>query len=35
MKILMETIFDDDEKIFSSICAGLKDIFLNIPRPLK
>src|SRR5437016_855879 len=28
IKILMETIFDDDEKIFDSICAGAEGYIL-------
>jgi len=33
MKILMETIFDDDEKIFSSICAGAEGYILKHTTP--
>src|SRR6187401_3071563 len=33
MKILMETIFDDDEKIFSSICAGAEGYILKHTSP--
>jgi len=33
MKILMETIFDDDEKIFSSICAGAEGYILKPSSP--
>jgi len=33
MKILMETIFDDDEKIFSSICAGAEGYILKHSSP--
>src|SRR5687768_16368357 len=29
IKILMETIFDDDEKIFNSICAGAEGYILK------
>lgn len=33
MKILMETIFDDDEKIFNSICAGAEGYILKHTPP--
>jgi len=33
MKILMETIFDDDEKIFNSICAGAEGYILKHTTP--
>jgi DNA-binding NarL/FixJ family response regulator len=33
MKILMETIFDDDEKIFDSICAGAEGYILKNTPP--
>ena len=33
MKILMETIFDDDEKIFTSICAGAEGYILKHTPP--
>lgn len=33
IKILMETIFDDDEKIFSSICAGAEGYILKHTPP--
>lgn len=33
IKILMETIFDDDEKIFSSICAGAEGYILKNTSP--
>jgi DNA-binding NarL/FixJ family response regulator len=33
MKILMETIFDDDEKIFNSICAGAEGYILKHTSP--
>jgi len=33
MKILMETIFDDDEKIFNSICAGAEGYILKNTSP--
>lgn len=33
MKILMETIFDDDEKIFRSICAGAEGYILKHTSP--
>ena len=33
MKILMETIFDDDEKIFNSICAGAEGYILKHTAP--
>ena len=32
-KILMETIFDDDEKIFNSICAGAEGYILKNTPP--
>ena len=32
-KILMETIFDDDEKIFKSICAGAEGYILKNTSP--
>ncbi len=32
-KILMETIFDDDEKIFNSICAGAEGYILKHTSP--
>ena len=35
MKILMETIFDDDEKIFSSICAGAEGYILKHTPPVE
>lgn len=33
MKVLMETIFDDDEKIFNSICAGAEGYILKHTAP--
>jgi len=33
IKILMETIFDDDEKIFNSICAGAEGYILKNTPP--
>ncbi len=33
MKILMETIFDDDEQIFNSICAGAEGYILKHTSP--
>ena len=33
IKILMETIFDDDEKIFESICAGAEGYILKHTPP--
>ena len=33
VKILMETIFDDDEKIFNSICAGAEGYMLKNTSP--
>src|SRR5678809_419031 len=33
IKILMETIFDDDEKIFNSICAGAEGYILKNAMP--
>ena len=33
VKILMETIFDDDEKIFNSICAGAEGYILKHTTP--
>jgi DNA-binding NarL/FixJ family response regulator len=33
IKILMETIFDDDEKIFDSICAGAEGYILKHTPP--
>src|SRR6185436_17996699 len=33
VKILMETIFDDDEKIFNSICAGAEGYILKHTAP--
>ena len=33
MKVLMETIFDDDEKIFNSICAGAEGYILKHTPP--
>jgi DNA-binding NarL/FixJ family response regulator len=35
MKILMETIFDDDEKIFNSICAGAEGYILKNTSPVE
>ena len=35
IKILMETIFDDDEKIFNSICAGAEGYILKHTSPAK
>jgi DNA-binding NarL/FixJ family response regulator len=35
IKILMETIFDDDEKIFSSICAGAEGYILKHTTPVE
>ena len=32
-KILMQTIFDDDEKIFNSICAGAEGYILKHTSP--
>ena len=33
IKILMETIFDDDDKIFNSICAGAEGYILKHTSP--
>ncbi|HET6722900.1 MAG TPA: response regulator transcription factor, partial [Chitinophagaceae bacterium] len=33
IKILMQTIFDDDEKIFNSICAGAEGYILKHTSP--
>ena len=33
IKVLMETIFDDDEKIFRSICAGAEGYILKHTEP--
>src|SRR5262245_29134810 len=33
LKILMETIFDDDDKIFNSICAGAEGYILKHTSP--
>ena len=33
IKVLMETIFDDDEKIFDSICAGAEGYILKHTSP--
>lgn len=33
LKILMETVFDDDEKIFKSICAGAEGYILKHTPP--
>jgi len=33
MKVLMETIFDDDDKIFNSICAGAEGYILKHTSP--
>lgn len=33
IKVLMETIFDDDEKIFNSICAGAEGYILKNTSP--
>jgi DNA-binding NarL/FixJ family response regulator len=33
IKVLMETIFDDDEKIFDSICAGAEGYILKNTSP--
>ena len=27
VKVLMETVFEDDDKVFQSVCNGAKDIF--------
>src|SRR6188472_830373 len=35
MKILMETIFDDDDKIFQSICAGAEGYILKHTSPVE
>ncbi|MBK5284432.1 MAG: response regulator transcription factor [Bacteroidia bacterium] len=35
LKILMETIFDDDEKIFDSICAGAEGYILKNTAPVE
>lgn len=35
IKILMETIFDDDEKIFASICAGAEGYILKNTAPVE
>lgn len=35
IKILMETIFDDDEKIFNSICAGAEGYILKNTAPVE
>jgi len=34
-KILMETIFDDDEKIFNSVCAGAEGYILKNTAPAR
>ncbi len=35
VKILMETIFDDDDKIFKSICAGAEGYILKHTSPVE
>lgn len=35
IKILMETIFDDDKKIFDSICAGAEGYILKNTAPIE
>jgi DNA-binding NarL/FixJ family response regulator len=35
IKILMETIFDDDDKIFQSICAGAEGYILKHTSPVE
>ncbi len=35
IKILMETIFEDDEKIFNSICAGAEGYILKQTAPVE
>jgi DNA-binding NarL/FixJ family response regulator len=35
IKILMETIFDDDDKIFKSICAGAEGYILKHTSPVE
>src|SRR5258705_4513851 len=35
IKVLMETIFDDDEKIFDSICAGAEGYILKNTPPVE
>jgi len=35
IKILMQTIFDDDEKIFNSICAGAEGYILKHTSPVE
>ena len=35
IKVLMETIFDDDEKIFNSICAGAEGYILKHTPPVE
>lgn len=34
IKVLMQTVFDDEEKIFNSICAGAVGYILKKTRPL-
>jgi len=35
VKVLMETVFDDDEKIFNSICNGAEGYILKSTRPVE
>jgi DNA-binding NarL/FixJ family response regulator len=35
IRILMQTVFDDDDKIFNSICAGAAGYILKKTRPLE
>ena len=35
IKILMQTVFEDDDKIFAAICAGADGYILKKPPPAK
>ena len=35
VKVIMQTVFDDDEKVFQSICAGAKGYILKKTPPLE
>lgn len=35
LKVLMQTVFEDDEKVFSAICAGADGYILKQTNPLK
>ena len=35
IKVLMQTVFDDDEKVFNSICAGAVGYLLKKTKPLQ